>query len=313
MSTSELTAYADRVEHSIPDEALLGKLLWYSVSELRVKHDDVVKHLIDSGIATNLPLPPKDVDVFRRVCTAAERKKVPTADPEIFANYRMAEFTDDESVVRRIVRQKVDNKGKKLGHREVADIRFERKTSHVDVRTLGIGRDETALQVAAEVQREFGQWRGCLNAYAIREWIRHYILRLGATPVRPGGGVYFVKKEHAQAIDQIEDFAHRLGDYVELHSLPLIDDQKQRNMVKRAFETETNDEVDKLIDEIQDLRKKGEKLPESKYSGFAERLVELSDRHKEYQGILQSNLDESRARIDILQKQVLTLSEIVKW
>lgn len=319
MTNSILDSYATRIEAQIDPENLLGRLFWYAMSEMRVPHADFVGMLTDVGITTGHPLEPKDADVFRRECSKVKRVKVATNDDDVFENYRMVEFRDDHTITRRVVRERVNNAGRKLGFTELFDVVFDRDTADLVFKSLKDFRfrnNSTPADIRDEILDQYYMWRGCLNAYAIREWIRNFIMHLGATMVRPGGGVYFLREAHETSIENLETIGVELSEYsqgkVEFHSLPLIDDTKQREMVQRAFEAETVDAIDELIGEITDLSRAKKKITSDRYAGLVDKFQDLTSRTQEYEELLEQKLASTSTRLDIFQRSLLNLRKQIK-
>lgn len=303
--------FRDHLERMLKtdERILLGYLIWYSVSDVRVSHDDVVRALVGAGIDTNLPLPPKDADVFRRVCTKSERKRVPTIDDGIYENYLVRDLNaDTDKVYRRVVGEKVDAKGKRLGYEQLYDITFDKKTSNISFRKLGPA-NTIAEEVVQAVKQNFALERGTLNSYAVREWIRHFVLSLSATQVRPGGGVYFVSEDHKEKVLALETFCSQIHGNVEFHYLPLIDDKKQREMLQRAYEAETSDEIDKLLVEITEIKAKGRRITQSRYEDFLKKYHDLTERTTEYGELLEEKLSSTHSRLDVFMRSMLELTE----
>lgn len=290
------------------ERLLLGYLTYYSVSEVRVAHGDVVRALVSAGIDTNLPLPPKDADIFRRVCTKSERKRVPTAEEGIFENYLVRDLNSDvDKVYRRVVMERVDSKGRKLGYEQLYDITFDKKTAKITERKLG-PQNLVAEEIVTAVKQGFIAERGTLNSYAVREWIRHFILSLNATQVRPGGGLYFVAEDKHDKIVALEKFCNSISG-VDFHYLPLIDDTKQREMLQRAFESEAADEIDRMLGEIGDIKAAGKKITQSRYEDFLRRYHALTDRATEYGNLLEEKLGTTHSRLEIFMRSMVELTE----
>ena len=322
MGTTDLDAYANRVDSQIDQDNLLGRLVWYSLSEMRVPHADFLKMLEEAGIGATPPRKPSDADVFRRVCSNVKRQRIPTKDPDVFENYRMVEFKDSYTITRRVVRERVNNAGRKLGFVEVLDITFNRDTSDLVFKLLVPPRVAGAVvkEIETEVTDTYYEWRGCLNAQAIREWMRNHLMGIGATMVRPGGGVYFVREAHLPVVEGYEAIGDVLNDMrteidhgrVEFHSLPLIDDRKQREMVQRAYEAETVDAVDRLLVEITKLSKSGKDISSDRYTALLDEYQSLMARTTDYEDLLQEKLDSTSKRLEIFSASLLNLRKQVK-
>lgn len=312
---STISEYSDRVSDS--EMPLLGSLLWYTVSDVMIAHDDVVRAMVKSGIATRLPSPPRDADVFERVSKAAEQRKVPTASPGIFENYLVRNVgRDDEKITRRIVVEQVDPAGRRLNYEQVADVEFHRNTSVVDFTySTNTGRPEVT-DMLVNIVKEYQAWRGHLNSYAVREWIRKFTLGLGATSVRPG--VYFVMQDRMEEVEKLDTFVNSLPGGCAMHHLPLIDDTRQREMLRQAFETETNAEIDTMLSDMQDVFDKAQergdsyKITESRYLDYLNRYSELTEKAEEYEGLLESSLQTTHSRLKMFQSTVMKLHQHVK-
>lgn len=318
-----LDEYGQRVDSNVDSENLLGRLFWYSMSETRVPHADFVKMLTDNNIVYTPPNEPKDVDVYRRVCSNVKRRKVPTADPDVFENFNLVEFKDDETVTRRVVRERVNTAGKKIGFTELFDVVFDRDSGDVVIKGVNgfkFRDNTTPAAIRDEIIDQYYLWRGCLNTYTIREWVRRIIMKMGATMVRPGGGVYFVREAHVPQVDAFEALADDMVDYLlsdhdgslEFHSLPLIDDRKQREMVQRAFEAESVDAIDSLLTEISAISKSDRKITKDRYADMLGKYQDLVGKTQEYEELLEQKLASTTSRLDIFQRSLLGIRTKVK-
>lgn len=133
MSVTALDAQKGKVAR----EGLLGRLLWFSVPEATLlDQTTLVQALQKSGLNRTLPGFPADHDVYRRVTTAAERRRVPhDGQPNQFENWLVRDVASrgEDVITRRIVCEVVDPKGRRLAYTQVADIEFIRPISIPDL------------------------------------------------------------------------------------------------------------------------------------------------------------------------------------
>lgn len=313
-----LQEQADRLS-KVDDEGLLGQLLWYSMSEVRVPHADAVAIITGEGIG-NVPNKPRDADVFKRIASKVTRTKVPTNDEDIFENYRWVEFKDENEISRRLIRETVDNNGRKLSVDERLDVTFNRGTSKITIDPIAADVSGYDISLADEISSGFDTWRGCLNAYALREWMRaHIYSRCLATKVKPGGGVYFVQQAFVDNVEALERIGVALQAYlveahgeVEFHSLPLLDDRKQREMVQKYFEAETVDAVDAMMAEITKISKSTRKISSDKYAELLTQYQDLASKTKEYEDLLESKLASTTTRLDLFERSLKGIMGKVK-
>lgn len=296
---------------SLDSEAVLGRLCWYTVTEAHVPWQTVADALKTVGLDAHTPPQPKDDDVFRRVCSSVQRKKVPTNDGDIFENFLVRDVVrSGGTVVKHIVVERVDKKGRRLHHEELIRVEYREDSIHQEWIGLATMRHDTALEIGREINTRFVAERGSMNAYGIREMIRKLLLSLNATVVRPGGGVYFVMEDRHAVIEALASFSE-LVDNVFFHDLKLEDEKKQRDMLRKAFEAETIEEVERLIEEIgvlrQELRRSGKAATAEQKAKFASKQKELADKTKGYSGLLEQNLTSTNFKLKLLRQEVQAL------
>lgn len=310
---------AEHIKHQNElDSALfLGRLTWYTMSEMRVSHSQVVQGLVAAGLGSNLPPVPKDFDIFRRVSTNAQLKKVPVAnDVETFENYLLRPIDErgENIITRRLVVESVNRKGKKLGYRQLRDIDFNRETGKITVQTVGpeiTGEyNPVADQIVATIEREFLTWRGMLNSYAIREFVRKLMLSWGATCVRDG--VYFLPEDMSTKVDAMDTFVNGLPGNASFHSMPLIDDGKQREMVKHAFQEESTGAIYKLMEKIDEYNASPSSVSTDTYAGLITKYQQFQTRTTDYKDLLETELGETESLLSLFQAKLVGLKGKVR-
>jgi len=317
--TNELSVLEQRAQAAGQDR-WLGELVWYSFSGVMVPHTTMVALLVKEGIDKSLPLPPKDPDVFRRVCTQAERKKMPTATAGVVNNYMVRDLNaDTNNVYKRLVVETVDPKGKRLAYEQRYDITFEKATGNLvfkrNASSLMV-QDPDAENLVQWIQTEYKRQQGCLNSYGVRQWTSTFIENMGAIRVREG--VYFVKTADHAVLEALERFLHALPvGQVLFHTLPLIDEQKQRDMLKQAFESDVADEIDAIITEIQEITaacQSGKKSSVSnvKYENLLNRYHALMAQTDDYSELLEEKLSTTQSRLQIFQNSMIQLTAFKK-
>ena len=158
----------------------------------------------------------------------------------------------------------------------------------------------TAKEIMAECQVSFSRWRGKLGDQAIREWIRKQILIMGATPVRPSGGVYFLEERYADNVEAMETFVEKMlppgGD---CHSVEIPNNDKQREMVRRAIEAETIGEIERMMVEIANVRRAGKLTPKRHLAMLSEVRI-LEKKMANYSKLLEKDLGTLSIRLKLL-------------
>lgn len=310
MTQATIQGYNDGIKtNTIPK---LGNLVWYSISGVKVEHAKLKELIEGTFLEGTEPPKPKDADTFRRICSNAERKKLETGDPEIFKNIliRTASAPNEDLIVRRIVVEVVTPSNKRLDYFQTIDVSFNKKTTAI---TFTVHKwDPIAQDIANEIKAEFYSWRGNLNSYAVREWIRNAIIQMKATHVKPTGGIYFVSDSHESQLEELEKLVANLGTS-SVHYLPLVDTGKQRDMLKAAFESESIGEIDELLAEISAIcQDPTKKITEKAYEQMMDRFDHLGDKLDDYNGILKTNLGQVDARLQLFEHGLRKLQPHIK-
>lgn len=291
-------------------QTLLGHVVLYSVKDTRVAHGDLARILKAHGLGGFIPRRPADVDVFRRVCSGAQRKRVATADADIYTNILVRDVTrgDSERIAKRIVIETVNTLGEKLGYVEAYDVSFDRKASQLSVRRIGAGASVAAAdEVAQTIVREVPAQLGVLDGNAVRSVINRALDGTNAVSVRDGGGAYFCGLEHTAVVEGLEALAVEIVGTT-VNSIPLPDVPKQRAMLRQSVEFEAAEEIERTMTEVRDLLKGDASVSVDKVTGYMARYKGLKDKAASYSTLLETNLGSTTAALDVLARQIKTLN-----
>lgn len=298
--------YVDKIKQQDPS-VFLGEILWFSVSETRVQYDTLRAMLVAAGLDAFVPRRPRDEDVFRRAAPNGQRKRVPTADEDVHVNYLIRQVKrGGGSCTKHVVAETVDTDGVSLAYEEVHELNFDGETNSLTTRPLSSPSDPIAQSIANEVLTYFNANRDYIDAQGLRVVIRAVLDHCKATVIRPTGGVYFVMNEHFPSIKALAVVASQIeGAHLDWH--PLVDDDRQREMVRRAYEAETVDAVDHALGEIAELLGKSGKVTVTQYARLSDQFSGLLSKSDEYTNLLGSALAEADAKLKIYRQQMTQL------
>jgi len=315
---------------TVDKEALLGRILWYSVpSSTRLDPKVVTTELQGLGFTRKIPNVPADSDVFRRVSAYAERRKVPIPDPKKadtflpgqFENWMIRDFTaKGDALGKRVVCEVVDTNGRRLSYEQIVDLTFVpssqpggSSTIKVDwINGFNAANQPRAQEVIDDVLSGFKRWKGQFHDAIMRHWIKQTILGMGATAVRPTGGIYFLKEEFASQVEALESFIIKhFPPGGECHSVEIPDTSKQREMVKKAIEAETTGAVEQMMLEIAEVKKAG-KLTPKKFDEMNKRVREVENKIADYSKLLETDLKAVNTRVELLAGMTKGLSNLQK-
>lgn len=299
------------------DDVYLGFLCWYSIPENLLDHTHVVQEMARAGLQDfSLPAVPKGSDVFKRACSSNQRKNV-AAHSNDRHNYLIRDTGFENGMIwRRLVRETVDMDGHTLGYVEQVEFEYDTEHDSVVYRLLDgdpyTPTDQNAAEIAVQVEHDFKAWNNKITAGTLRLQLRDIFRGWRATAARPSGGIYFVRRDHLEEVGRVEQFVGSLPD-CNFHSLPLLDDTKQREMLKVAYENEGIGEVDRILSEIGEIMSTPNgRLTSERYAGYATRYKALTRKMADYSDLLDDTMEGVASRLEIWQAQMIKLMEHVQ-
>jgi hypothetical protein len=326
-----LQAYENKVAQSIPGDAILGSLIWFSISNADVSLDEAREALTTLGLSTGtLRRRLRAIDAFKKASNSLARSNLFHSDG-IESNFLVRQVGQDaDASHRHVILERVSTqtgKRRKLSYDKVAELVYTRGAYDTDgVTTVGDSLEVNAtmpagLELSKEeqawldanlpvVHERVEHWKTHLDSHAVRSFVREYIYLLAGTCVRESGGVYFISQKHAETISKLTQWVRSIGS--DLHSLPLLDLVDQREMLLRAFEEETMSEVDRLSGEMSKILGSDKSITQATFDSYIAQAVNLMAKSDEYAGMLNARLDDTNIRLEMFKRQTLTLSGRVK-
>lgn len=215
--------------------------------------------------------------------------------------------TDNERVVRHIVKERRDRRAERLHYEEhIATLTFYRGTKRtrgtaqsgekmqakIMPSVTGEDRDQVEKMIDG-AKSNYDDLANYLHADAIRAVVRNYLVYLNAISVKPNGGVYFVHSSRQKTVDALERMVERIGQGCSFQQVPLLDDVSgyQRQKLTDAFQAEVEDDVRLLNKNITELREKSKdknsgKIDPKAFAEISARYQNIIERSEEYTRVL---------------------------
>ncbi len=164
-------------------------------------------------------------------------------------------------------------------------------------------KNPEAVRLASELNIAYQNERGCLDGMGVRGLIVRSLDACKATLVKESGGVYFVSSAYDEQLEALERLAQSLPG-VDLHTLPLVDDRKQRDLVKKAFTDEVTTDVQRAILECTEALKSGESVSPRKFNALNLQYKRMKEKAEEYTALLEEQADTTQFGLTILQAKL---------
>jgi hypothetical protein len=326
---SSITNYTDAIDN-LPEEAFLGSLLWFSISQADVNLELARDELTRSGLDTRaLRKILRPVDAFKKATREFAHKFKPVDGIRSEIMVRPV-GEDGEQAHRHLILERAQvqaGKKRRVFYEKVGEIVFNRGSKKngeytgfsVESRrtTMNLGvpltDDEDAWLTGhlADFEERFNHLLTHMDSHAVRSFVREYIDRLGGTCVKESGGLYFVAQEHVDEITALGRWVKLIGS--EFHSLPLLNLSEQRDMILAAFEDETVAELERLSVEVgKILKEPGREIEEKTFDAYGEKAAYLARKIDEYGKMLGSRAERAATEQRIFAVQVMSLAPRIR-
>lgn len=329
-NTHVMGGYTDAIA-SLPQEAFLGSLIFFSISGADVNLANAKRDLSSAGLSIDgLRKNLRPVDAFRK-STNDFKKRFPETPQKIRSELMVRPVGEDgvqayrhlvleRTIVqsgkkRRLAYDKVGELfftrgAKKDGEYEGHGVEARRMTNHI-ASPLTIDEDQWLTEKLVTFQDRYHHLLAYMDSHAVRTFVREYIYSLSGICVKTSGGLYFVAQDHADEIAKLGEWVRSVGS--EFHSLPLLNLVEQRDMILEAFEEETVEEVERLMAEVAKiLQDPDRQIEEKTFDAYAMRAAEMAQKIGEYNKMLGSRADRAGAEVSMYSQQVMSLISRIK-
>jgi hypothetical protein len=255
------------VDGDLPDDVLLGRLVLFKISipsHLTLTRDDLEKRFVAAGLNTAL-LPPeiKPSDAFKKATSEAK-------DSYLLPDGTTAEVlcrdvaATKEYIRRQITREVRDTAKVQLRYARAITCTFWRPKTEKGKPVYGSERMQLQIdradldpvefaemdKVRNEIERRYFHYAKGLDSNRVRHTVRQYLLHLNAIEIK--GGVYFIHVSKSAELAALQATINALGE-CEMNTIPLVDLQREREFVTRAYEREASEALITLAKEARDL------------------------------------------------------------
>lgn len=317
---------------ALDNSFFLGQIVSFTITEADVNLEDLrteiaTRNLRDDTLKKKL----RPIDAFKKACTDVAVKfskdthideqhsfMVRPVGQDAQESHRHIVF--ERAVYRTGVKRRVEhetvmkliyNRGFRDKDNKIVDDSIYVEPQHVPGLVLTDEEEawleKTVGDEGARLRERYAHYGTHLDSHGVRTFVREYLYLLGAINVKGnGGGLYFVQQKHVEELRDLAELVKSVGS--QMHLIPLLDIVDQRDMLAEAFISDTMDEVRALSAEMGKILTDQERtITEKTYDDYAGKAVQLIEKAREYQQLLDRNLDTASFELDIFQKKTLNL------
>jgi len=322
-AVSPLRAYVEEFD-DLPPELLLGRLVLFTITEQKIRRDDLVAWFEDLDLdEALLPMANKAVDAFKKA-TSDTKDTYPMSKGRTASLMCRDVTSGPEYIKRQITREVRDPSGRKLDYDgglgtggEAIGVTFYRALRAEDQGsarlavsvTPRLGQDETAIlrQVARDIKTRYDDYLEYLDSQKVRYMVRGYLKKLNAIEIK--GGVYFVHVSRDAELSRLSELVNRLGGDCMMHQFPLPDFERERAFIVRTFEREAAQSLQDLTKEINEILGNRDSVTPATFSRLKARFDEVAQNAEEHTVTLQISQDSTSASAEIALEALNELAD----
>ena len=284
---------------------LLGKFIYYSLSNVLVEKDDVERICN----AMNFPYSGRRisvVDAFRNATGSVTRRIIAPNNgmQQIYRIYCRDNQRDGSLYSRELVRETVDQHTNR--YEKLANICYEKDMDHMYYSIVQGDPMVDISELCDEMIQRFGVYRRCFGRSQIDTMLLHYLESLDALPISVYGKLYFIPRHSMHKADLFEDFLDELQK-ANRHEKPLMvnsffvaDDTKQREKMSAEFYALVRREAQEYQERAEHLLSTDCQSP-SILERWVLRIEELEQKKQRFEALFQKELNETEEEFGALQ------------
>lgn len=294
----------------ITEDMIVGWLTMYSVPDRPVVGAKLLKLWAEKGLDPDmLPEARQPLHTFQTAVRSVETRRR--------TNGSTVEIKVDEVVgtphewVYQVTLQVRDLEERIIEHPKGMRVIFDRRTN--DIKFDKLEGHHLLSGVETRILDQFQALSNKVPASKVRNAVRAYLRELGATNLRKkAGGVYITPKstgakETLDSIAAVLDETYK-GDG-ELYTIPLADDEAQRNMVEKHFTMNASELIDEQIGKVTSRLKQDRTVRKDLVANVVGERKRLGEIKAQYSDLLRTDLDEVEAKMALLDEQIEALLE----
>lgn len=278
---------------------VLGKVLYYSLSSVLIDREELKKLCDAVGFPASGNNRIAMGDAFRSATgDIYERKVVKTdAGPQIFKVYCRDNKAPNGTVIsRELVKETVHEDTNE--YRKLANITLSKDSKVFSYDNLASDPHIDPLPFCLEAQNLFELYQHCVGRRQIETLLENYVASMQAVKIGRGH-FFFIPRDFIPRLQVFEDFIELLEkhnqlqrpgrDPLEVNSIYVVDDAKQRQKMAAAFYRSVRKEIAEYEERVTHLIQTGSQSPKI-MERWIMRIQGLEGKKRNYEDILKREL-----------------------
>jgi len=295
-------------------EGVLGKIIYYSVSNILIDRDEFQQIGKDFGLAKVKPARESPADAFSKATTALyERITVKNGStPTIYRVYcRNNKRTEKDIVSRELVKEEPGETTN--SYTKLMNIEFDKANESISFFNKAYDSHVDIESFCDETRRLYDLYRTCYNSTHVETVLEDLLQGMQASKISIRGRIFFVPKQNLGYVSLFEDYIdaiskknNNVGDVV-CNSMFVVDDEKQREKMKDEFYANYKRDIEEYQVRIQNFIANGGNS-KAVIERWLKRIDDLKAKKATYEDVLRQQLNGLEEDFDVLNVQAQELA-----
>lgn len=323
MAASAVKKYLDSTGE-LPDDALLGHLVLFRITDGTYKHNEVEKWVNDLQLNPSfVPDTGKAVDAYKKATSEGNGFSYDLPD-DTTAHVLVRDVASDNlQIVRHLIREIRDSKRQRLAYGAIGEAVFHRPTVKggrvdpgserfrltVDHSQLRTNERPPMQSLVDTISESYDRYVNFMDGDKMRAMVRNYVKYLNGVALKDG--IYFVHVSRHDELNRLRDLVGLLGGGCSMELIPLVDVGQQRDMVVEAFQTEAEKALAEVVKQIQHIRTTRKKVTPDAYVKVKQQYDQVITRAKEYTRTLNVSQDRTAGAAEVALDALAELQRLM--
>lgn len=277
-------------------EHMLGKFLYFSMSNLLVEKESLSKLCDETGILYTGGKRLSVADAFRSA-TGDIRERYPVTtmgETHIYLAYCRDNKHTADILSRELVKETLNQRTNQ--YEKLANISLDKRDHVFRCDNMMMDPVVDVRECCRRAEALFELYQRCANRKQIETICTNFLRSLDATKLSIAGHMYFVPRTYMEKVDIFEDFINLLGGLnrnntpLMVNSFYIIDDEKQRGKMTEEFYAAVKKEIATYQERCDYLIQSKSQSP-AVMDRWVLKVRGLEEKKKHYEQILQRELD----------------------
>lgn len=287
-------------------ESILGYLEFHSIPDLRILKADLAnlwsKHNLPGEF---LPGEIRPCDAFRRATATGQQTIKVNWNGGIYQSRMLVREVkcDISEIVRLLVREIVDSRNEVLDYATAGRIVFTRSNNKVSTKfEWGLSPEYNYENILQSIECTYDDFVNFHTRDTVRNLVHKLIRSCNPVNIIPRSqGKFIPRRNHSLLLDlkallsDLQPFANREECRMDL--IPIINSTDQRELVARRASVELTGELDTLVSDLAEHLQKGDDMKIDTVQRITNRALELQERAREYERLLNVRLKVLRSQL----------------